>query len=115
MVEMPKLPRPALLIGLRETSVRGQMDGGEIWSLVQRLFGSEETNLSIVDNEGNTVREVKVSTEPTAIRSVLEGFADRIARVGVEASSLGMCCTASCRGSAAQAGVAVDHAQQDRS
>jgi len=35
----------------------------------------------------NTLREVKVSTEPVAIRSALEGFADRPARV--EASSLG--------------------------
>src|SRR5260370_16222983 len=52
--------------------------------------GLEETNLCIVDSEGNTVREVKVSTEPAAIRSALEGFADRLARIRVEASSLGM-------------------------
>jgi transposase len=52
--------------------------------------GLEETNLCIVDSEGKTVREVKVSTEPAAIRSALEGFADRLSRVGVEASSLGL-------------------------
>jgi hypothetical protein len=49
-----------------------------------------ETSLCIVDSEGITVREVKVSTEPEAIRSALEGFADRLDRVGVEASSLGI-------------------------
>ncbi len=47
--------------------------------------GLEETNLCIVDHEGKTVREVKVSTEPAAIRSALEGYADRLSRVGVEA------------------------------
>ena len=31
--------------------------------------GLEETSLCIVDGEGLTVREVKVSTEPEAIRS----------------------------------------------
>jgi transposase len=51
--------------------------------------GLEETSLCIVDSEGVTVREVKVSTEPEAIRSALEGSADRLDRVGVEASSLG--------------------------
>jgi len=35
-------------------------------------------------------REVKASTEPTAIRSALEGYADRLSRIGVEASSLGL-------------------------
>ena len=52
--------------------------------------GLEETNLCIVDSEGKTVREVKVSTEPAAIRRALEGFADRLSRIGVEASSLGL-------------------------
>ena len=52
--------------------------------------GLEETSLCIVDSEGVTVREVKVSTEPEAIRSALEGSADRLDRVGVEASSLGI-------------------------
>src|SRR5438874_4561864 len=52
--------------------------------------GLEETNLCIVDREGLTVREVKVSTEPEAIRSAVESYADRLDRVGVEASSLGI-------------------------
>ena len=52
--------------------------------------GLEETSLCIVDSEGKTVREVKVSTEPAAIRSALEGYADRLSRIGVEASSLGL-------------------------
>jgi transposase len=51
--------------------------------------GLEETNLCIVDSEGHTVREIKISTDPAAIRCALEGFADRLDRVGVEASSLG--------------------------
>jgi transposase len=51
--------------------------------------GLEETSVCIVDGEGLTVREVKVSTEPEAIRSAVEGCADRLDRVGVEASSLG--------------------------
>jgi transposase len=50
----------------------------------------EETSLCIIDSEGKTVREVKVSTEPVAIRSALEGYADRLSRIGVEASSLGL-------------------------
>jgi transposase len=52
--------------------------------------GLEEASLCIVDSEGKTVREVKVSTEPAAIRCALEGFADRLAHIGVEASSLGL-------------------------
>jgi transposase len=52
--------------------------------------GLEETSVCIVDGEGLTVREVKVSTEPEAIRSAVEGYADRLDRVGVEASSLGI-------------------------
>ena len=53
-------------------------------------IGLEETRLCVVDSEGQTVREVKISTEPVAIRSALEGYADRLDRVGVEASSLGI-------------------------
>jgi transposase len=52
--------------------------------------GLEETSLCIVDGEGLTVHELKVSTEPAAIRSAVEGYADRLERVGVEASSLGI-------------------------
>jgi transposase len=41
--------------------------------------------------EGKTVPEAKkVTTEPAAIRSALEGFADRLGRIGIEASSLAM-------------------------
>lgn len=50
----------------------------------------EETSLCFVDGEGHTVREVTVITEPAAIRSAVEGYADRLGRVGVEASSLGI-------------------------
>lgn len=52
--------------------------------------GLEETSLCIVDGEGLTIREVKVMTDPAAIRSAVEGYADRLERVGVEASSLGI-------------------------
>jgi transposase len=53
-------------------------------------IGLEKTSLCVVDSEGQMVREVKVSTEPAAIRSALEGYADCLDRVGVEASSLGI-------------------------
>jgi hypothetical protein len=85
--------------------------------------GLEETSLCIVDSEGKTVREVKASTEPAAIRSALEGYADRLSRIGVEASSLGLWLYRElqaegfadhCRGSPSHAGVAVDDAQQNR-
>ena len=46
--------------------------------------GLEETSPCIVDSEGKTVREVKL-----AIRCALEGYADRLSRIGVVASSLG--------------------------
>ena len=80
----------ALQIGLRESGARGQANRGRIQSLVQRLrwslaqrrapiklyvgldVGLEETSLCIVDSEGVTVREAKVSTEPEAIRCALE-------------------------------------------
>lgn len=52
--------------------------------------GLEETSICVVDRDGRNVREAKVSTEPAAIRSALEGFADRLSRIGLEASSLGM-------------------------
>ncbi|MDE2184531.1 MAG: IS110 family transposase [Alphaproteobacteria bacterium] len=50
----------------------------------------EESSICIVDKDGKQVRETKVPTEPEAIRSALEGFADRLSRIGVEASSIGM-------------------------
>ena len=43
------------------------------------VVGLEETSLCIVDSEGVTVREVKVSTEPEAIRALLR--APRIASI----------------------------------
>jgi transposase len=52
--------------------------------------GLEETSVCVIDKDGQSVREIKVATEPEAIRSALEGFADRLGRVGIEASSLGM-------------------------
>ena len=52
--------------------------------------GLEETSLCIVDREGLTVREVRIDTEPDAFRFALESYADRLDRVGVEASSLGI-------------------------
>jgi transposase len=51
--------------------------------------GLEETSVCVVDKDGQSVREIKVATEPEAI-CALEGFADRLGRVGIEASSLGM-------------------------
>jgi len=50
----------------------------------------EETSLCIIDKDGKMVRETKVDTEPAAIRSALEGYADRLGRIGIEASSIGM-------------------------
>ena len=52
--------------------------------------GLEETSVCVVDKDGKSIRETKVSTEPAAIRAALGGFADRLRRVGVEASSLGI-------------------------
>jgi len=59
-----------------------------MWDWKKRAF-------CVTDREGKTVREGKVASEPSAIRSALEGFADRVNRIGVEASSLGYGCTAS--------------------
>jgi len=85
--------------------------------------GLEETGLCVIDSESKTVREVKVGTEPAAIRCALEGYADRLSRIGVEASliagSVAVPGAASGRfadhfgGSSSHAGVAVDHAQQN--
>ena len=40
--------------------------------------GLEETSLCIVGSEGKAVREVKVITEPAAIRTALVGNIDRL-------------------------------------
>lgn len=43
---------------------------------------------TIIDGDGKTLHETKVNTDPLAIRWALQGFADRLDRVGIEASSL---------------------------
>lgn len=50
----------------------------------------EETSICVVDNDGKITRETKVPSEPEAIRSALADCADRLGRIGVEASSLGI-------------------------
>jgi transposase len=55
------------------------------WTLVLRKPASASLTAT-----ATPVREVKVNTEPAAIRSALEDSADRLARIGVEASSLGI-------------------------
>ena len=60
---------------------------GPVCGTGRRARGNEHC---VVDQDGRNVREAKVSTEPSAIRSALEGFADRFSRIGLEASSLGM-------------------------
>jgi transposase len=50
----------------------------------------KETSICIVDNDGRITRETKVLSEPEAIRSALGDCADRLGRVGIEASSLGI-------------------------
>lgn len=52
--------------------------------------GLEETAICVIDRDGKSLKETKVATDPAAIRSALDGFADRLGRVGVEASSLGL-------------------------
>jgi transposase len=48
----------------------------------------DETSICLVDSDGKICREVKVSSEPAAVRSALWDYADRLARIGIEASSL---------------------------
>lgn len=50
----------------------------------------DETSVCIVDASGKIVRETKVPSEPEAIRSVLKDSTDRLGRIGIEASSLGI-------------------------
>ena len=50
----------------------------------------DETSVCIVDADGKICREVKVPSEPAAVRSVLRDDADSLARIGIEASSLGI-------------------------
>ncbi len=79
--------------------------------------GLEETSLCIVDGEGLTVREVKVMTEPAAIRSAgLRGSPGESGSRGVIAWHLAVSRTAAsgspdhCRRSASHARFAVDNA-----
>lgn len=50
----------------------------------------KESSICIIDKEGKTVREMKVPTDPEAIRSAKPSKAQRLGRIGVEASSIGM-------------------------
>lgn len=49
----------------------------------------EETHICVVDQDGRTVRETKVATDPQAIGAGLADHADDLKSVGLEASSLG--------------------------
>ena len=48
------------------------------------------TSICVIDAEGKIRHETKVLSEPEAIRSAFEGYADRLRRIGIEASSLGI-------------------------
>ena len=48
----------------------------------------KETSICVVDGSGAIVEELKTGTEPEAIRSALQGYADRLKRVGHEAGAL---------------------------
>lgn len=48
----------------------------------------EETHICVISEDGKTLKEVRVPTEPEPIVSVLEGFGTGLKRVGFEASSL---------------------------
>lgn len=48
----------------------------------------KETSICVVDGAGEIVAETAVATEPEAIRSALERYADHLARVGHEAGAL---------------------------
>ena len=48
----------------------------------------KETSVCIVDDAGNVVREVKVTSEPEALLAVLRNPAYRFKRIGLEAGPL---------------------------
>ena len=50
--------------------------------------GVKTTAICAVDSTGSAVLETSVATEPEAIRCALEGYADRLRRVGHEAVAL---------------------------
>ncbi len=47
-----------------------------------------ETHIRVLDARGKTVHESIAVTDPDAVCSALEPYADRIVRVGLEASSI---------------------------
>lgn len=48
----------------------------------------KETSVCVIDEEGKTIREVKVSSEPEAILAILGDDAFTIERIGLEAGPL---------------------------
>jgi transposase len=50
----------------------------------------KETSICVIDTDGKIIRDTKVPSEPEAIRYALGDFADRLGRVGIETSSLGI-------------------------
>jgi hypothetical protein len=78
----------------RREAVRAR--GGTSMDLYAGLDVSlNETSRCIIDSDGKILRESKVPSEPEAIRSAFEGYADRLGRLAIEASSLGICFIAS--------------------
>ncbi len=49
----------------------------------------KETSVCIVDQDGTVLVEFKALTEPEALAAALLPHADRLRRVGIEASALG--------------------------
>jgi len=47
----------------------------------------DETSICVVDHDGKIIKECKAETEPAAIRSALDGYADRLHRVRLEAQA----------------------------
>ena len=47
----------------------------------------DETSICIVDRDGKIIKECRTETEPMAIRFALDGYADRLHRVGLEAQA----------------------------
>ena len=48
----------------------------------------DDTHVCIVDQDGKILKRTVAETEPDAIRCAIESCADRIRRIGFEASSL---------------------------
>lgn len=49
-----------------------------------------ETSICIIDRDGKIIREAKADSEPEALIPALREHADRLGRIGIEASSLGI-------------------------